>query len=160
MTEKRETWNGQISFDVYVAAGLSNSLYTLGTGLRMDLWEQRARRLRAAYPRLLHHYQQQQPQQPHYLTAYTLGTGLRMDLWEQYKELGLTNSGIASIGLSPQDTEYLRIRQLFTDTQLPEFVPGPAVFASHHLGQLNGKLIGVVLTQPVQRGEFVALQQW
>lgn len=90
-SEKRETWNGQISFDVYVAAGLSNSLYTLGTGLRMDLWE-------------------------------------------QYKELGLTNSGIASIGLSPQDTEYLRIRQLFTDTQLPKFATSRPEFLDDNIG--------------------------
>ena len=90
-SEKRETWNGQISFDVYVAAGLSNSLYTLGNGLSMDLWE-------------------------------------------QYKELGLTNSGIASIGLSPQDTEYLRIRQLFTDTALPEFALTYPEFLDDNIG--------------------------
>lgn len=90
-SENRGTWNGQISFDVYVAAGLSNSLYTLGTGLTMDLWE-------------------------------------------QYKELGLTNSGIASIGLSPQDTEYLRIRQLFTDTQLPEFATSKPEFLDDNIG--------------------------
>ena len=90
-SENRGTWNGQISFDVYVAAGLSNSLYTLGTGLRMDLWE-------------------------------------------QYKELGLTNSGIASIGLSPQDTEYLRIRQLFTDTQLPKFATSRPEFLDDNIG--------------------------
>lgn len=90
-SETRGTWNGQISFDVYVAAGLSNSLYTLGTGLNMDLWE-------------------------------------------DYKELGLNNGGIASIGLSPQDTDYLRIRQLFTDTQLPVFAANRPEFLDSNIG--------------------------
>lgn len=90
-SETRATWNGQISFDVYVAAGLSNSLYTLGTGLNKTLWE-------------------------------------------QYVQRGLTNGGIASIGLSPQDTDYLRIRQLFTDTQLPVFAANRPEFLDDYIG--------------------------
>lgn len=88
---ERGTWNGQIFFNIYVAAGLSNSLYTLSNGLSMDLWE-------------------------------------------QYKEMGLASGGIASIGLSPQDTEYLRIRQLFTDTQLPVFAVSRPEFLDSNIG--------------------------
>lgn len=54
-------------------------------------------------------------------TLKTLGTGLNSARWDEYIKDGLNNGGIVSIGLSPQNTDYLRIRQLFTDTQLPVF---------------------------------------
>ncbi|MEY8403366.1 S-layer homology domain-containing protein [Oscillospiraceae bacterium 44-34] len=87
----RETWNGQVYFDIYAAAGVSSTLVTLSRGLNKDRWE-------------------------------------------EYKALGLNNGGIVSIGISPQDNDYLRIRQLFTDTKLPEFTKTYPSFAETDIG--------------------------
>lgn len=62
-------------------------------------------------------------------TLHTLSRDLTPQRWQEFKDSGLNNNGIVSIGISASSQDFLQVRQLFTDTQTPEFVSSSPGFA-------------------------------